>query len=377
MDAEMDVDQWGHPPHGASAGPFIEEPGPGRTSRFFSAAELADKIIPERVWLVPELVPMETVTLLSGDGGTGKSLLGLQLAVSAVTGRSWIGRSVKEGAALVLSAEDDEAELHRRLAAITAAEGLVLADLQRLTVRSLAGEDALLAHEGPAGLNPSPLFHEVEVQIADERPGVVVLDTLADMFPANENDRAKVRQFVGILRGLAIRYQCAVLVLSHPSVAGMANGSGISGSTAWNGSVRSRLYLTRIMPDGYEVDPDARVLSTKKSNYGRIGGEIAMRWQDGLFVVEERETGLDQMAAGAKAERVFLKLLQAITEQGRRVNIAGGSNYAPNVFADHPDAEGCTKRAMKSAAERLLQSGKIRIAETGPQSKRRTHLEVV
>jgi hypothetical protein len=75
----------------------------------------------------------------------------------------------------------------------------------------------------------------------------------------NENDRAQARQFIGMLRGLAIRHECAVLLLSHPSVAGIASGGGSSGSTAWNNSVRSRLYLSRVVGnDGFEANPDAR-----------------------------------------------------------------------------------------------------------------------
>ena len=42
--------------------------------------------MPPREWLVDALVPMKTVTLFSGDGGTGKSLLALQLAVAVAAG---------------------------------------------------------------------------------------------------------------------------------------------------------------------------------------------------------------------------------------------------------------------------------------------------
>ena len=65
-------------------------------------------------------------------------------------------------------------------------------------------------------------------------------------------------------------------MLSHPSLTGINSGTGTSGSTAWNNSVRSRLYLSRIVQDGYEQNPDARVLRTMKSNYSGIGGEIAL-----------------------------------------------------------------------------------------------------
>lgn len=119
----------------------------GRKSQFYSAADLEGRPVPDRQWLVHNMIPMNTVTLFSGDGGTGKSLLALQLAVSAATGKSWLNEGVEKKRALFLSAEDDDDELHIRLASICRTMGLRFADLDRLTIRSLAGEDALLAVE--------------------------------------------------------------------------------------------------------------------------------------------------------------------------------------------------------------------------------------
>ncbi len=147
-----------------------------------------------------------------------------------------------------------------------------------------------------------------------------MIDTLADVYPANENDRAKVRQFVGMLRGLAIWHQCAVVLLSQPSLTGLNSGTGMSGSTAWNNSVRSRLYLSRVLANASEPDPDARILTTKKANYGGTGGEIKLNWVDGVFVAEKTKSGRDAKTMGRRAEEIFLKLLDAFTEQGRHVS---------------------------------------------------------
>lgn len=279
---------------------------------------------------------------------------------------------------MFISAEDDEGELHRRVADVVEASPISFDDLDRLTLRSLAGEDALLAQldRGSGVLSPTPLFHELDQRLQDEAPALLVLDTLADLFPGNENDRAQARQFIGMLRGLAIRHDCAALLLAHPSLSGLNSGSGTSGSTAWNNSVRSRLYLERVMADGYEADPDARVLSTKKANHARVGGEISMKWRDGVFIADKAPDRLDRMAATAKAERVFIKLMRTFEAQGRRVNHAGGTSYAPNIFSKHPESEGMSKAAMRTAMETLLASGRIVIRESGPASKRRTHLEV-
>lgn len=110
------------------------------------AASLAGAPVPPREWLVEDLIPHATVTMLGGDGGTGKSLIALQLAAACAAGTDWIGRAItRPGPALLVSAEDSAEELHRRLAAVAEAEGQDLAALGDLHLSSLAGEDAILA----------------------------------------------------------------------------------------------------------------------------------------------------------------------------------------------------------------------------------------
>ena len=129
----------------------------------------------------------------------------------------------------------------------------------------------------------------------------MILDTLADLHSGQENDRTVARQFIGLLRGLAIRYDTTVVLLAHPSLTGMSTGSGLSGSTAWNASVRSRLYLERVEDGTDEPNANRRRLVVKKANYGPVGSEISLTWQDGVFVADEPETMLDRTAASSKA----------------------------------------------------------------------------
>jgi RecA-family ATPase len=280
---------------------------------------------------------------------------------------------------MYLSAEDDRDELHRRLDAITKAEGESLSALTGLSVVSLAGNGAILAMPQPRGnlLSATPLFADLEARVAQEEPAVLVLDTLSDLWSGDENNRAQARQFVAMLRSIAIRHRCAVLLLAHPSLTGLANGSGLSGSTAWNNSVRSRLTLERVVQDGYEADPDRRTLVVRKANYAARGAEIAMRWSEGTFQPEGGDAALDHRAAGARARRVFLDLLRLHAEQGRNVGAVRGPSYAPKVFASHPDAEGVTSRAFSAAMEALLKQGKIKVVEYGPPSKRRSRISEV
>ena len=118
-------------------------------------------------------------------------------------------------------------------------------------------------------------------------------------------------------------------------------------------------------------------MTTKKANHGRVGLEVGMHWREGVFVVDEAESGLDRIATASKAERVFLKLLRQHTEQGRRVNANGGSTYAPKVFAESIEAEGVTKRAFNGAMDALFHAGKVRNETTGPASRAVTFIAEV
>lgn len=332
---------------GAPVAMPVAQIAPSRSVDWFTPADLVGAP-PEQEWLVKDMIPGSNVTLLYGDGGTGKSLLALQLAAAvAGGGLMWLNRCPKPGRALYLSAEDDRAELHRRLARIARQQGLPLEAFANLTVASLAGDDALLAAVNRDGtLTASALYREIESKVVTIRPGLVVLDTLADLFPGNENDRTQVRQFVGLARKIAIAHHCAIVVLAHPSLSGLANGRGTSGSTAWNNSVRSRLNFVRV-PD----DPDARKLMVEKSNYGPTGGEIEVTWKDGVFIAQSVST----TAGENRFDAIVLRLVADLAAQGTTYT----RDRAPGKMEGMPGTEGLRRPAIKKAIDRLFSAGRL------------------
>jgi RecA-family ATPase len=326
-----------------------------RRLRIVPASDFAGKPVPERKWIVDGLIPARNVTLLSGDGGVGKSLLALQLGAAMATGTDWIGFKPEPGRVLYLSAEDDEDELHRRVTGIAETCGLRLPQLQDLLLVPLAGEDAILAASKGRedAISPTALWAAVQDVVLREMPSLVIIDTAADTFGGDEVNRAEVRGFIGLLRGLAIQTGSTVLLLSHPSVAGMFSGTGLSGSTAWSNSVRSRLYFTRPMAEpGEHLDPDLRQLQLKKTNYAGMGETIIVRWHDGVFILAEQNK-LPEETSQEQVERVFLSLVEKYHRQGRPVCHTPSSTYAPTVFEKDPDAGGIRKRAFAGAALRV------------------------
>jgi RecA-family ATPase len=355
---------------------FAPKPkAPPADLRLIDPITLHDKAIPERRWLVPDWIPWHTVTGLYGDGGLGKSLLAQQLMTATSIGKPWVGLSATRVRSLGVFCEDHEDELHRRQAAINEIYGCSFADLEDMKWLPRFGmENLLMTFEG--GVGTTTVFWSQLLNAArDFGAQLLIIDTVADTFGGNENDRGQVRQYVSTALGsLAREIDGCVLALAHPSRAGMFTGSGDSGSTGWSNTFRSRAFLhAPETEEGAAPDLYARILSRKKANYALREDEIKLRWQQGVFVRSDlTETGFVGSISRRKAERVFLELLDAVTEEGRPVSDSSHApNYAPKLFAMRPERDGYAKADFVRAMERLFASRAIEVVEYGRASDQR------
>jgi hypothetical protein len=138
--------------------------------------------------------------------------------------------------------------------------------------------------------------------------------------------------------------------------------------------VRSRLYLTA--DAGEDADPEARILTTKKNNYGKTGGTIRMRWQEGAFVLDEGRASATLTFLTKRHDETFLAVLGKLNRQGQRLSPSPSVSYAPKLIAEDADAGGVTKRQLTASMRRLLDSGDVTIVEEGPPSRRYRRLLV-
>ncbi|MGB8900098.1 MAG: AAA family ATPase [Methylocella sp.] len=114
--------------------------------------------IPSRKWIVPNYIPDETVTMLSGDGGTGKTLLAIQAGVGRALGREWIGLMPESGRTLMLSCEDDENELLRRIDYVRKFHGVEWTELGDFIPVDMVGADSILGLLKQGIIEPTPTY---------------------------------------------------------------------------------------------------------------------------------------------------------------------------------------------------------------------------
>jgi len=325
--------------------------------------------IPPMQWLATNRIPMGDVTILSGDGGGGKTTLAKQLAVAVAADLGdWLGTTCLSGPVIFFSGEEPEDEIRRRLERVTKKRGLEADDIETLHFH-FAEPDKCTLGGGPPNtpIAPSALFSSLQRSARDIRPALIIVDSNAATLGGNYLDRVHARSFVSLFRSLAREIGCAVLLLDHPSLSGMTSGTGRAGNMDWFNAVRAVLYLRSV--ENERGATSGRELEVMKSNYGPRGEKQRLRFEDGCYVLEGSASAPAQAAAFNTADQTYLDCLDAMTSQGRHVCYSKGPRYAPKEFAAMPQANEMTWQGFAKAQERLFAARLIENVPYGPPSK--------
>lgn len=275
--------------------------------------------------------PLGEVTLFAANGGTGKSVIGLMLAVSVALGRPLFDVATKPGRVLFASLEDGADLVRHRLAGICRAWKVDPARLQgRLTVVDGTEHPELFTVENHAAGAATASY--AEMRRLAEGATLVLIDNASDAFGGDEIKRREVRAFVRILKAVATAEHCAVVLLAHVNAMTARarkpdNDEGYSGSTAWNNSVRSRLFLSR-------DELGLLTLAHQKANLSKRRDPISLQWPDeGLPELVQVGSGFDainERQQGRADDDRAAALLRLIAEFASRGQYASPSPTARN-----------------------------------------------
>jgi RecA-family ATPase len=322
-------------------------------------------------WIIPDRIPRGQVGLFSGIGGTGKTTIDLMRNVAHVIGLPWYNMMPAQGPAIYVGTEDPDNVLRIRLTAIARYFNTTFEELvaRGLHILNLFGKDAAIFHYNTRTqrVETTTLYKQIYEAAGDLKPVSISLDPLARIFTGNEIDRTQVYGVVGHGQSLAQVCNGSVTILSHPSLAGINSGSGISGSTAWHDGFRFRQYLKTPKDDDDPATSDLRELSFMKIQYGPPAASITLRYERGLFLPPTGQTNFED----AKADSIFLDILGRMSSEGRNVShTTSAPNYAPKLFAAEPEAKSARLRKadLENTMRRLFLSKKIVVQQYGKPS---------
>lgn len=188
---------------------------------------------PPRSYLVQGSVPLGCVSLVAGEGGIGKGLIGLDLAHKVAYGDragldfdpraarlKWAlgGQILRHGRAVVLAGEDTADELHARLAAMDV-EGLRERWPGRLFLVPLpnAGGNYPLIRAKSGGVELTEELDRLRDELAEiEDLRLVIIDPLARFAAAKiEQDVDAGQMLMGALGAIAADLNISILIMHH------------------------------------------------------------------------------------------------------------------------------------------------------------------
>lgn len=313
--------------------------------------------------------------MLVGIGGIGKTLLAQQILSHLSLrepGAQFIDTLTAPTKCLMWACEDDHDELWRRQIHIAKSMNEPLEEFHsKLHIFPRYGMDnAMMVQEG-GKLLWTPRLGELQEQVNDHGAKVVCLDNSSHLYGANENDRHAVTSFLNGLSGALPG--CAILLLSHPS---RGQGSEYSGSSAWENTARSRLYLGTKLPDDKsdDVEPDqnVRYLARRKSNYSAKDYR-RFTYDQGVLVADalEPESGLFSHLRDKKAERVLIDGARALKERDIRfTDAANSSDYLPKKVMAYKLGQGCNKSELAEAMRTMILDGRLKNGIIGKYDNR-------
>lgn len=180
-------------------------------------------------WICENVLEAASVTVLVGDGGTGKTWAALDLAANVALGRAWMGRAVTGGPVLMVDEESGRRRILRRMGKVLrAVNGNASTPLHCVSLNRFDLRDAPSANQ-LAGL------------IIQLQARLVIIDALADIMPgADENAVRDVLPAMQALRQIAELTGAALVVIHHTN-----KSDGYRGSTAIKGAVENLIKVKK------------------------------------------------------------------------------------------------------------------------------------
>jgi hypothetical protein len=187
---------------------------------------------PPRRWLTANQFCRRFLSGLLGPGATGKTALRVLQYLSLATGRTLAGQHIfRRCRVLMLSFEDDQEELQRRILAARLHHGIKAADVKGWLFYSTP-KGIKLAEMRNGTRQRGALEQQLRRAINHYRPDLLGLDPFVKLHALEENDNSAMDFVCDLLTTLAMEYDIAVDAPHHTRKGQMTPGDPEAGRGA-------------------------------------------------------------------------------------------------------------------------------------------------
>ena len=311
-------------------------------------------------------VEADSLDLIFGEPGCGKSFISIDMACCVATGTPWHGHEVKQGLVIYIAGEGHNG-LAKRFKAWEVSTGV-----------SLKGAPLYKSHRAAqlydmnVAIDVAQAVQEVSDQCA-QIPALIIIDTVARNMGGDENSTQDMNLFIEHIDSLLRHpYKAAVMLVHH---SGKASPNQARGSTALRGALdaeyqvemdnQKMITLTnRKMKDGeVPLEKKFSIKSVGLGIIGKAGAEITGAALDSLdmsafnAVVKEKGVTLTKNQTTANDKLIDIIRMREIKDDHTPINI--------DDWRDACHDAGMVRQRFHDAKDALFSKGLISISSTG------------
>jgi len=265
----------------------------------------------EAPYIIEGLVPTGAVVLLAGKPKLGKSLLGLNAALSVSAGAKWLGKfTTSPGPVLICALEDRPSLVRKRLRAMARALN--------------SGE--VYVRCGALLLDRPEAVEALSNEIAKLKPVLVVIDPLIELHHGDENDARAMADAISPLRDLARRHDCAFLIVHHRRKSSGPVGDTVRGSSAIFGAVDGIIVVRELSEADPSLEPVplARLLEAQlRDGPPPDPSQISLNAETLCFIYEGTFQQAKNATVGTKIQDALAELGEATAQEiGKHESLA-------------------------------------------------------
>jgi hypothetical protein len=312
-------------------------------------------------YIVEGLLPADDVHVAVGDSGLGKTPWAYQLGLSVVTGKPFLGFSVRQGRVLYYDLENGREEILQVGRSLCA----------HLGVASFPDDFLVLLDEG----NPVQLAHAVNAQ----KPALVIVDTLRALKPTAQKANEEMAAFLNECKAVARKHHCAILLLHHikkPSENGVSSLEitpimewllQASGARALINQTNTRIAFDAPAPA--KRDSDAVLVMKSFVKMRGEGGPFHLARvldSDGEPIGYRRMVGCE-LLGNEEQEAAFRRLpdppKQFTFKEAKRAY--GATDNPTSQWLKKCEAAGLTRRVARGVYEKVVDVAPVSLASVG------------